>query len=251
MKKYLRIGIILVLAALVVLTFISRTVYHSNLPQVSAVTPFRGFVPITHIIDTTIPPHEGLPAIEWLPHGTEVTAGDIVVWYDTRLFDLTRRELELAIRRLDERAETEDDMYELDLLKGRLALHMENTPPPDGLLLAPHDGTLLVMPGAAGMPAFTIRNTIVEDGASYNYIVPLDAIFQFMRDHVVYVIDTRPGPLGPEEYVTMIIVEILRENQTHAAINPSDEGTSLQELRLAINLDGFINDGDTVWVRER
>ncbi|MCL2604679.1 MAG: hypothetical protein FWD90_09390 [Defluviitaleaceae bacterium] len=49
MKRIMKIIIVSVLAALAVLTFVSRTVYNRNLPRVSTVTVTQGFVPLTFV----------------------------------------------------------------------------------------------------------------------------------------------------------------------------------------------------------
>jgi hypothetical protein len=54
MKRIMKIIIVSVLAALVVLTFVSRTVYNRNLPRVSTVTVTQGFVPLSFVVEMPV-----------------------------------------------------------------------------------------------------------------------------------------------------------------------------------------------------
>ena len=257
MRKWVRVIIFGVLAFLVVLTFVSRTVYHRGLPQVSVVTASRGRVPLVERQETTFPPRADWPVLDRLARGTAVAAGDYVIWHDLRRFDLTRREMELEIRQLEAAAmgilddyAIELNAYALTLARERLALWLEQAPP--YAITAPHGGRVeYVWNAASGQAAFAIINEVRDEGVIFDYVLPRDAIFHVMQSTVVYVVRQRRGVLGMEDYVTAVSVNIVQENDTHVAVVPRDEGTNLTDAVLARAIDGVVTSGSVVWVRER
>ena len=251
MRKWIRVIICGVLAVLVVLTFVSRTVYHRNLPQVSVATVSAGRIPLVERQETTFPPRADWPVMERLAPGDEVTAGEYIIWYDLRGFELTRREKELEIRRLEMAAESELDAYAIELAQARLAWWLAESVPP-AAIAAPHDGRIeFIMNAALGQPVFTIVNESVNEGPVFDYVLPRDAIFHVMESTVVYVVSERRGVLGMEDFLTAVSVVILRENATHVAVVPRDEGAELAGVVVARAADGFVTSGSVVWVRER
>ncbi|MCL2501262.1 MAG: hypothetical protein FWE90_13145 [Defluviitaleaceae bacterium] len=165
MKRIMKIIILSVLAALAVLTFVSRTVYNRNLPRVSIVRVTEDFVPLVLIVET--------PVTECGECG--------------RVFETEWMEIE-------------------------------------------------------------------DEGELYPYVVPRDGIFYLGHgQYAVYAVGSRRGYFGPEDYVTVINIDILRLNEKSAAIKVSNAsgGTELSGAFLARDISGRVNNGDTVWVRER
>lgn len=268
MKKILRITIIAVLAVLAVLTFVSRTVYNRSLPRVSRVVAVNDRVPIVTVQNTrvNVPWHiehaymrVGI-ALEtvsvWELAGITVRTGDPLLRFDTRASDLEIRGAELEILRLEAAVEAGDYLAAAELAhaQDRLA-YMRQNAPPAGRYTARASGTIVLEPSGAALPNIIIRNVHTEQGSVFDNVVPQDAIFtDENNDQFVYALDTRRGLFGQEYYVTSIRVIVLRENHTHAAIRAAEDepdDNRLRGLPLVRDVYGWIQSGDTVWVRER
>lgn len=259
MKKVIRAVIIFVFIILAVLTFVSRTVYNRNLPRVSTVRVTAGFVPLIQVDETIVTVPGAWRVVYVADDSGELGANDLLFRFDTRAYELERRTLELTLRRLAESPEEHTDpfdAYEAELITERLALLTENAPP--GYFLAPAAGHItrsVVAPGRytnPGHPLLVLRNETEERGDVYNYVLPRGAVFYAGNgQYIVYAIHTRRGLFGPEDYIRRVSVEIIRENIQSAAIRATDEGIELDELTFARDIYGWVNDGDTVWVRER
>jgi len=248
MKKFLRIAIAAVLIVLAVLTFVSRTVYHRGLLRVSEVSVSRGFVPLFEdVVGGTLHVMEVL-----VSEGDEVLAGQTLLIFDTRAYELEVRAAQQQILRLEHAAYNGDIFAtdELALAQDRLALLLENEPPSE--LIAPSTGRIV---GIFAEPGQLSRVRIENRGPVLDNVVPRDAIFPVGNgDYIVYVIGTRRGLFGPEDYVTAIRVEILRDNGVQASIRAAEytgEENRLEGLTLARDIEGWVQSGDTVWVRER
>jgi hypothetical protein len=255
MKKAIHVSIILLCIALAALTFVSRTVYNRNLPRVSAVRVATGLVPLTIADETAVTVPGAWRVLYVAEEGEAIKEGDVLFRFDTRAYDLERRTLELDIRRLEEDS-SPLAAYERALLRDRLALLDRDAPPAQ--YLAPASGNttcLTTAPGrytVPGLPLLTLRSETVERGDSYPHVVPLDAVFYTGSQHpVVYAVHSRRGLFGPEDYIAAVSVTVIRENERFAAIEAEDEDISLAGLTLARDIDGWVSDGDTVWVRER
>jgi hypothetical protein len=89
-----------------------------------------------------------------------------------------------------------------------------------------------------------------DAGGLQPYIVPVDALFPVgVMSYAVYAVDTRRGVLGMEEYVTAVIVSIIREDGQYASILPSVELPDFFGMAVARDIDGWVQSGDTVRVR--
>jgi hypothetical protein len=256
MKRIIKITTITVLIVLTVLTFVSRTVYNRSLPRVSRVTISAGYMPIT-IVNETAVSVPGAWQVKSVPTiGGEVNEDDILFTFDTRSHDFEIRELEIKIDRL----KAGDDPFagpSIDLANDRLAFLDETAPPPLGLH-APAEGIvtqLFTAPGRHTIPGQTllvIRNETVERGDIFSHIVPMDAIFQSpARETLIYVINNRPGLFGTEDFITFVGVNIIARTERFAAIRAENEDINLDGLIIARDVDGWIGNGDVVWVRER
>ena len=267
MKKLLKIIILVLFAALIVLTFVSRTLYHRNLPQVSAVAIVPNIVPTITITDTPIIVN-GAWRVTEIPvtQGQQITRGDVLMTFDTRAFDLERRALELEIRRLEAEVEAEFENGDpltadaLALANERLVYFLSFTPPEN--ITAPVAGNITHVNAArgqltaSGVPLMVIQNVTEISGNPEPHVVPSNAVFyaQEHGGHYVYLLGRRRGILGMEDYVQIVTVNLIRDNGILAVIIfpphaiPPEE---MNNLRVAVNFDTWINHGDTVWIRER
>jgi len=163
MKKKIRAAIIISVAILAILTFVSRSVYNRNLLQVSAITVERGFV--TTVWETTgtlhFPNAVNVSAGgTWrvsdvlVQEGDIVYEGELLVSFDKRLIDIEQQAIELEILRLnnslaaledlrspqtaEERRARERQRVEIEsslaLTEARLDYLLFQAPPSDGLL---------------------------------------------------------------------------------------------------------------------
>jgi multidrug efflux pump subunit AcrA (membrane-fusion protein) len=102
------------------------------------------------------------------------------------------------------------------------------------------------------IPGQAVPLRVEKRGEVQSFVVPRDAVFDTGNNqYIVYVVESRPGLFGPEDYITAISVTILRDNGRVAAIRLLDEGIDPAELTLARDFSGWAASGDTVWVRER
>jgi len=247
MKKILRISIIAVLVILAVLTFVSRTMYNRRLPRVSTVAVLTGFVPLFEDVESGMHVDEVL-----VTEGDEVQEGQALLTFDTWGHDFNVRTMELQILRLEYNLESGDALAagELALAQDRLQLLRDNAPPT--VLTAPKAGHIAGILAGPGQPAWV---RIEERGEIQANLVPREAVFYTGNgNYAVYAISTRRGLFGPEDYVIAIRVYILRDNGVLASIHASEDGEEenrLEGLVLAHNIEGWVQNGDTVWVRER
>ena len=103
-----------------------------------------------------------------------------------------------------------------------------------------------------GVPLLTLRVEGEDRGEVQRYVVPGDAVFYMGgQGHYVFVVGSRMGILGREDYVSMVNVNVVRDNGQLVAINPVDSWVNLREVKVARDIDGWVMSGDTVWVRER
>jgi len=252
MKKWLRVFIVVVFAALAVLTFVSRTVYNRNLPQVSAITARAGHVPIaTDVVGLALPIAHYNVAV-----GSIVEVDRMLVLYDTSAHEFEVRALEIAIARWENALYAGEALAEaeLALAQDRLAWLTDRTPP--RFLTTPVAGRVVSIDTP---PNFPVRFRIENQGAVMANIVPRGALFASPHwGYVVYAIGTRRGLFGAEYYVRAVSVNVLRENDQFVAIHATNDDrdafgifteNTLAELTLAYNIDGFVSSGATVWVR--
>ena len=221
MKKIIRVSSILLLLILAILTFVSRTVYNRSLPRVSAVYVTPGFIPITHIEDTPV-----MAAGAWQVTTVNINNNEHVSYGDT-LLHFNQQE------------------------------YQWEAPPATGLL-SPKNGYIIRLATGLhritepGIPLFFIRDEILDRGNTYPFTVPRETVFyQGNGLYIIFALSTRPWFFGPENYVTAISVDILRENDTHAAIAPTCNYTDITNIPIAWDIHDWLNDRDAVWVRER
>ncbi|MCL2501146.1 MAG: hypothetical protein FWE90_12550 [Defluviitaleaceae bacterium] len=252
MKKIIRISCITVLIILAVLTFVSRTVYNRNLPRVSVTVASAGFVPLTNTRDVLVTVPNTWRVTEVLAReGAEVERGDTLFLFDRRAHDLDRHGVELEILRLEDAVDAGDERApaELEHARQRLAYIISTTPPENGLP-APISGRIIQLD--ENTHTLVIRNESVAQGRTQSFVVPAGAVFSTGFDsYVIYEINSRSGFFGPEDFVTAVPVSILRDNGVLVSVEARiryDEDR-MAEMKIAYDISGWVNSGDTVWVR--
>ena len=90
---------------------------------------------------------------------------------------------------------------------------------------------------------------VTFNGEMQDFVVPLEGIHETgFGTYIIYVIETRPGLFGPENFLIEKTVTVLYDNGRIAAI---EGGFLNHRMSIAIRPSGPLRDGDTVWVRER
>ena len=200
MKKKILISAIVFLLILVVLTFVSKSMYNFNLPRVTAVRADSGYVPLIFKTIGTLefPDSETIKtAGEWkisevlIEEGGEVTEGDILCCFDTQASDIELDSLRLEIEklrselnvlnRLPERQRNEQLRgpsvlsAELALAEARLDYALSQAPPAEGLP-APVSGLIYGFSAKEGetVPAGEALLTIITDfsTAELRFFIP-------------------------------------------------------------------------------
>ncbi|MCL2747152.1 MAG: efflux RND transporter periplasmic adaptor subunit [Oscillospiraceae bacterium] len=161
MKKAVRIITVAGLVLLAVLTFVSRSIYNKNLPQVTAAKLDVGLVPLTWETVGALE-YPGAATLKaggtwtvsevFVKDGDVVRVGDLLCSFDTRVFDMDRQAMELEVLRLQNALAAMDDWrpqsaaerraksYQqsettasLELAEQRLAYALSQAPPGNGL----------------------------------------------------------------------------------------------------------------------
>lgn len=110
MKKWIKIIVVIGLIALAILTFVSRTVYNSNLTQVTAISPIRAFIPLEHktigslFFENEV---EVIADTQWIidevlvEDGDHISRRDLLLTLDTFDLDMQIMQLELTLLQLE------------------------------------------------------------------------------------------------------------------------------------------------------
>jgi len=189
MKKKILIAAIIFLLILVVLTFVSKSMYNLNLPRVTAVKADRGYVPLTYETTGTLefPNSEAVKTTgEWkisivlIDEGDEVAEGDILCYFDTQASSIEIGSLCLEIEKLLREIEVLNMLpewqrkellrglsilnSELELASAKLDYALKQAPPAEGLL-APVSGRIYGFSAKEGdtIPAGETMMTIITD----------------------------------------------------------------------------------------
>ena len=85
-----------------------------------------------------------------------------------------------------------------------------------------------------------------QQGEMQNAVVPLNCLFSKDNGKVVYVINSRPGLFGEENYLTEVSVGVLYDNGGSASLICDLSGGTM----LASDPSRPVNDGDVIWVRD-
>ena len=181
MKRTVKIISVTGLVLLAVLTFVSRSIYNHNLPQVSAAPMEAGYVPLTYeAVGSLRYPNEATMTAggAWtlaevlVKAGDAVREGDPLCFFDTRASSLERQSLELDVLRLSnaiaalegldaktgaEAVSKSRQMAEaeasLALAEARLAYAVSQAPPEDGLA-APFSGIVSTVSAQPGQTVY-------------------------------------------------------------------------------------------------
>jgi hypothetical protein len=230
MKLFIRITIITVISTLVVLTFVSRTIYNRGLPQVSAAKVEMSFVPLEHKVTGIIAYQEETAVLRFmLPSEVDISGRGVSM------------EATVNVRHV---------MYGLVWFEDVTASFRitESRPVGANTLYA------AAFVGLDGAPVAgqNVSVLVEERGEIQTHVVPSNGVFDIGNDEfVVYALDSRPGIMGPEDFVTAYKVAVQRDNGELASVMLAEEGEELSEMILAHDVSGWLANGDTVWVRER
>ena len=88
---------------------------------------------------------------------------------------------------------------------------------------------------------------VSQPGKVQNFVVPLGCLFDKENNKVLYVINSRPGLFGEENYISATSVSVLYDNGEFASLD--SEGLYLT-MALASDPSQNVNEGDVVWVRD-
>jgi hypothetical protein len=207
MKKKVTVISIVVFGVLLILTFVSRSIYNYSLPIVTADRPMEGSLTLTKEVPGRVeyPDECVLRAIgDWVidevkvKDGEGVFAGRVIYTFDTRASDMEIQSLRLdvlskmtALEQLDNNAtadKREEYSTALDLAQTRLDFALSQAPPTEGLV-SPFNGVafgITPQPGAsvkAGSVIAIIAPNNPDDGKPFlTFNLPLDADTAFSSD---------------------------------------------------------------------
>lgn len=166
-KRYRLLGkiTVILLAVLVVLVFLSRTIANAMLPEVEVATASSGQVPLSTRFDARIEFPDRVvmsgkvdyQILEVLvSEGQQVEAGDAVFRIDLTEYEIARAQLELALLQLDHMdngwldADTEEELeLQIEIQEKQLE-QLDSWYPEDGILRAPAAGVISRISAQAG-----------------------------------------------------------------------------------------------------